>query len=202
MKLYYLPGACSLADHIVLEWIGKPYEASAVPRDQLKKEFLKINPNGAVPALDVDGWILTQNTAILNYLADESPESGLGGDGSAKSRAEINRWLAFVNADLHPTFKPLFGATAYLEDESAIEKTKEAARKNLRGLFEKANTQLEGRDWLSGSRSIADPYLYVVSRWARSMKLDLSGFDNLAGFITRFESDSAVIKVLKDEGLS
>lgn len=106
MKLYCLPGACSLADHIVLEWIGKPYEISVVPRDQLKTGYLKINPNGAVPALEVDGWVLTQNSAILNYLADENPESGLGGDGSAKSRAEINRWLAFVNADVHPAFKP------------------------------------------------------------------------------------------------
>lgn len=202
MKLYYLPGACSLADHIVLEWIGKPYEASAVPRDQLKNEFLKINPNGAVPALDVDGWILTQNAAILNYLADENPDSGLGGDGSAKSRAEINRWLAFVNADLHPAFKPLFGATAYLEDENAIAKTKDAARKNLRGLFEKANDQLAGRDWLTGKRSIADPYLYVVSRWAKSMKLDLQGLDNLAAFNQRMDQDAAVQKVLKDEGLS
>ncbi|MBK6375613.1 MAG: glutathione S-transferase N-terminal domain-containing protein [Xanthomonadales bacterium] len=202
MKLYCLPGACSLADHIVLEWIGKPYEISVVPRDQLKTSYLKINPNGAVPALEVDGWVLTQNSAILNYLADENPESGLGGDGSAKSRAEINRWLAFVNADVHPAFKPLFGTTAYLEDPAMIEKSKDAARKSLRGLFEKANAQLEGRDWLAGTRSIADPYLYVVLRWAQALNIDLSGFDNLAAFSKRMESDPAVGKVLKAEGLA
>lgn len=202
MKLYCLPGACSLADHIVLEWIGKPYEISVVPRDQLKTGYLKINPNGAVPALEVDGWILTQNAAILNYLADENPGSGLGGDGSAKSRAEINRWMAFVNADVHPAFKPLFGATAYLEDPAMIEKSKDAARKSLRGLFEKANTQLEGQDWLAGTRSIADPYLYVVLRWARALNIDLSGFDNLTAFSKRMESDAAVQKVLKEEGLA
>ncbi|HQV72283.1 MAG: glutathione S-transferase N-terminal domain-containing protein [Xanthomonadales bacterium] len=202
MKLYCLPGACSLADHIVLEWIGKPYEISVVPRDQLKTGYLKINPNGAVPALEVDGWVLTQNSAILNYLADENPESGLGGDGSAKSRAEINRWLAFVNADVHPAFKPLFGTTAYLEDPAMIEKSKDAARKSLRGLFEKANAQLEGRDWLAGTRSIADPYLYVVLRWAQALNIDLSGFDNLAAFSKRMESDPAVGKVLKAEGLA
>lgn len=202
MKLYCLPGACSLADHIVLEWIGKPYEISVVPRDQLKTGYLKINPNGAVPALEVDGWVLTQNSAILNYLADENPESGLGGDGSAKSRAEINRWLAFVNADVHPAFKPLFGTTAYLEDPAMIEKSKDAARKSLRGLFEKANAQLEGRDWLAGTRSIADPYLYVVLRWAQALNIDLSGFDNLAAFSKRMESDAAVQKVLKEEGLA
>lgn len=202
MKLYYLPGACSMADHIALEWIGKPYEAEVVPRDQLKKEFLKINPNGSVPVLDVDGWILTQNAAILNYLADENPESKLGGDGSAKSRAEINRWLAFVNADVHPSFHPLFGSTAFLDDAAAIDKTKDAARKKLRGLFEKANDQLAGREWLTGQRSIADPYLYVVSRWAKSLGLDLDGLDNLAAFNTRMDQDAGVQKVLKDEGLS
>ncbi len=87
MKLYYSPGACSLADHVVLEWIGKPYDAIKVSREDKKKpEFLAINPAGAVPALEHDGWVLTQNAAILNYLADLNPEAKLGGDGSAKTR--------------------------------------------------------------------------------------------------------------------
>ncbi|HET9033469.1 MAG TPA: glutathione binding-like protein [Dokdonella sp.] len=201
MKLYYMPGTCSLADHIVLEWIGKPYEASEVARDQLKKDFLKINPSGSVPALDVDGWILTQNVAILNFLADENPQSGIGGDGSAKSRAEINRWLAFANADVHPSFAPLFGATAYLEDPGVIDKTKAAAKKKLRGLYEIANNQLKGRDWLTGSRSIADPYLYVTLRWAEKFEIDLGGLDELARFRTRIEADDGVQKALKAQGL-
>ena len=202
MKLYYLPGACSLADHIVLEWIGKPYEAAAVPREQLKKEFLKINPNGAVPALDVDGWILTQNVAILNYLADSNPQSGLGGDGSPRSRAEINRWLTFANADVHPSFGPLFGSTAYLEDTTVIDRTRDAAKMKLRGLFEKADDRLKGRDWLADSRSIADPYLYVTLRWARKFGVDLAGLQELARFFDRIEADPAVQKVLMDEGIA
>lgn len=201
MKLYYMPGTCSLADHIVLEWIGKPYEACEVARDQLKKDFLKINPSGSVPALDVDGWILTQNAAILNYLADDNPDSGLGGDGSAKSRAEINRWLAFANADVHPSFAPLFGATAYLEDADTIDKTKDAARRKLRGLYEIANNQLKGRDWMAGTRSIADPYLYVTLRWAEKFGVNLDGLDELACFRNRIEADSGVQKALKAHGL-
>ena len=83
MKLYFTPGTCSLADHIALEWVGKPYEAQLVTREQRKQPaYLAINPAGAVPALDVDGWILTQNVAILNYFADTFPETKLGGDGS------------------------------------------------------------------------------------------------------------------------
>jgi glutathione S-transferase len=202
MKLYYSPGACSLADHIVLEWIGKPYEAVKLAREErYKPEYLAINPAGAVPALEHDGWVLTQNAAILNYLADLHPESGLGGDGTAKSRAEVNKWLAFANSDVHPAFHPLFGSTAYLEDASLIDKTKDAARAKLRTLYERADTHLQDRSWLAGERSVADPYLYVTYRWARATGVDISGLDSLAAFASRLEADPAVRKVLQDEGL-
>ena len=202
MKLYYSPGACSLADHIVLEWIGKPYEAVKVAREErYKPEYLAINPAGAVPALEHDGWVLTQNAAILNYLADLHPESGLGGDGSAKSRAEVNKWLAFANSDVHPAFHPLFGSTAYLEDAALIDQTKGAARNKLRTLYERADAHLQDRDWLADGRSVADPYLYVTYRWARATGVNVSGLDNLASFASRLEADPAVQKVLLDEGL-
>ena len=152
MKLYYTPGACSLSDHIVLEWIGQPYETVRVSREERKSPaYLAINPAGAVPAFEQDGWVLTQNAAILNYLADRYPDSGLGGDGTPRSRAEVNRWLAFANADVHPAFHPLFGATSYLEDPALIESTKDAARKKLRGLFERADAQLAGHACRSDS---------------------------------------------------
>lgn len=203
MKLFYSPGACSLADHIVLEWIGKPYEAVSVGRDERKKpEFLAINPAGAVPALEHDGWVLTQNSAILNYLADLYPQSGLGGDGTAKSRAEVNKWVAFSNSDVHPAFHPLFGSTAYLEDAALIDRTKDAARAKIRTLFERADAHLADREWLAGSRSVADPYLYVTWRWARNNGVDVSGLSNFAAFVARIEADAAVQKVLKGEGLS
>jgi glutathione S-transferase len=201
MKLYYSTGACSLADHIVLEWIGKPYEAKKISREERASEEFKrkLNPAGAVPVLEHDGWLLTQNAAILNYLADLFPEAKLGGDGTPKGRAEVNRWLAFVNSDVHPAFKPLFGATAYLEDPLVIEKTKDYAKASVRSLLARADEQLAGRDWIAGARSIADPYLYVMVRWARGVPIDLSGLDNLAKFVTRIEADPAVQKVLKEE---
>ena len=203
MKLYYSPGACSLSDHIVLEWIGKPYETQRLSRDErAMPAFKAINPAGAVPVLEVDGWVLTQNAAILNYLADTHPEAQLGGDGSAKGRAEVNRWLAFVNSDVHPTFKPLFGTTAYLDDPAAIDKTKENAKASLRTLFERADAQLAGNDWIAGTRSVADPYLYVTLRWAKGTGVDLSGLDNLARFFARIEADPGVRRVLVEEGLA
>lgn len=203
MKLYYMPGACSLSDHIVLEWIGQPYETHKLSHDDLKqKDYLCLNPSGAVPTLEVDGWCLTQNPAILNYLADTYPEAKLGGDGTPKGRAEINRWLAFINSDIHPAFAPFFGATGYLGDEAIIEKTREQAKKLIRRRLEHANTQLAGRDWLAGSRSIADPYLFVMLRWTRGMKIDLPGLDHLERLFKRMHDDPAVNQVLKDEGLA
>lgn len=201
MKLYTTPGACSMADHIVLQWIGKPFDAQVISREQRKTpEYLKINPAGAVPALDVNGWILTQNAAILNYLVDLHPEAKLAGDGTPEGRAEVNRWLAFLNADVHPAFHPLFGATDYLGD-AAAEQTRQAAKKTLRGYFERADRQLQGKDWLTGARSIADPYLFVVTQWAKKMEVDLSGLDNLKAFDARMAGDAGVQAAMKAEGL-
>ena len=203
MKLYYSPGACSLSDHIVLEWIGQPYEAVRLSREQRQTpEYLAINPAGAVPAFEEDGWVLTQNAAILNYLADRFPEARLGGDGSLRGRADVNKWLAMAKADIHPAFHPLFGAPAYLEDPVLIERSKQAARDKLRVLFERVDRQLAGRDWITGSRSIADPYLFVVTRWALAMEVDLSGLDNLHRFFDHMLADPGVQRALQQEGLA
>jgi glutathione S-transferase len=203
MKLYYTPGACSLSDHIVLEWIGRPYEAVRVSREERKSPaYLAINPAGAVPAFEEDGWVLTQNAAILNYLADSFPDAGLTGDGTTRSRAEVNKWLAMANADIHPAFHPLFGAMSYLEDPALIELSKQAARTRLRTLFERVDAQLTGRDWIAGTRSIADPYLFVVTRWAMAMDVDISGLDNLQRFFERMLADPGVQRALRQEGLA
>ena len=118
MKLYSKPGACSTADHIALQWTGQPFEVELLDKDTLKAPaFLKINPAGSVPAV-VDGdFILTQNAAIMGYIADTYPQAGLAGDGSAQQRAEATRWLSFVNSDLHPAFKPLFGPANFIEED-------------------------------------------------------------------------------------
>ncbi len=202
MKLYTKPGACSLADHIVLRWTGTSFELQVMDATSLKSPaYLKLNPAGAVPVLEVDDWVLTQNAAILGYLADTFPDTGLGGDGTAKGRAEINRWLAFLNADLHPAFHPIFGSTRYLGDDALIETSKQVARTKLRGLFERLEAQLAGRDWLTGTRSIVDPYLFVTLRWAKGTQVDLGGLDNLERFFQRMQADPAVQAALQAEGL-
>lgn len=202
MKLYSFSGSCALATHIVLTWIGKPFEVQLIQKDDLAKpEMRKLNPNGQVPILDDDGWVLYENAAILGYLADTFPEAKLGGDGTARGRAEVMRWLSVINSDMHPAFKPLFGATSYLDDEAVIEKTKNQARKRLRVYFELMDKRLGIHDWLAGTRSIADPYLFVLVRWSKSVKIDLSGLENLKKFEQRMRADAGVQKALKEERL-
>jgi glutathione S-transferase len=202
MKLYYLPGACSLASHIVLEWIGQPYEAHAVPREDLRSPtYLQLNPGGQVPALADGDWVLTENVAILNYLADRFPASGLGGDGSARSRAEVNRWLAFLNSEVHAAFKPLFRPERYVSDAGAQAELQANARAKLRDLFERLDNQLAQGDWLANQRSIADPYLFVVTRWAHAKQVDLQGLGHLERFCQRMRDDAGVQAAMQAEGL-
>lgn len=201
MKLYTSPGACSLADHIALQWTGAPFEARIMSRAERKDPwYLALNPAGAVPVLQEGDWVLTQNAAILNYLADKFPAAKLGGDGTPEGRAEVNRWLAFLNADVHPAFHPMFGSTAALGEEAAA-KSKELAKEKLRGHFERADAQLAGKDWITGTRSIADPYLFVVTQWAKKTGVDLSGLDNLTRFDAHMAADAGVQAALKAEGL-
>jgi len=203
MKLYYLPGACSLADHIALYWSGLPFEAEAVARDKLKSDFLKVNPAGSVPALALDdGTVLTQNVAILNHIADLAPAANLAGQ-NARERAEALRWTAFVNSDVHKFFNFLFAAPRFIASEAGQAELVKNARLALRGLFETANAQLAATGWLAnGTRSIADAYLYVTLRWAKAKGVDLSGLANLEAFFDRMNADEGVKKALAAEGLS
>jgi len=204
MKLYYMPGACSLAAHIVLEWIGQPYETQKLSREELKQPaFLAINPLGAVPALDDGGWTITQNAAILEYLAEQAPGKQLLGDGTARSRAEVRRWLGFVNAEVHKTFSLLFGAPRYVENEAAQQALRASAAKMLRGYYALADAHFAGRDYIAGALpSVADAYLYVTLRWAHAKEIDLQGLDNLARFYDRMRADPAVLRALEAEGLA
>jgi glutathione S-transferase len=203
MKLYYMPGACPLAAHIVLEWIGAPYEIVEVKRDKLRSpEYLKINPGGLVPALVDNDVVLTENVAILHYLAELHPQAQLNGDGTPRSHAEVNRWLGFINSDLHQSFKPIFAPGRYIADEAQHAELAAHAKEKLRGLFALADAPLARHDWLAGTqRSIADPYLYVLLRWAKGKAIDLSGLDHLERFFKRMHADAGVKAAEHAEGL-
>lgn len=201
MKLYSKPGACSTAVHMVLKWSGLPFEVEILDGAAMKAPpFLAINPAGAVPAL-VDGdFVLTQNAAIMGYIADLAPQAALAGDGSPRQRAEANRWLAFVNSDVHPAFKPIFGPSRYIGDESRHDAVRAAARTQVRGLMETADRRLADREWLAGFRSYADPYFYMTVRWAGRTGVDISGLEHVAAFAARMDADPGVRAALEAEG--
>lgn len=203
MKLYSKPGACSTASHIALQWTGQPFELQALTQQQLKEPaYLALNPAGAVPVL-VDGdLVLTQNTAILGYIHDTRPGAGLGGDGSARQRAEATRWLAFCNSDLHPAFVPLFAPGAFMPGDEHHEAVRETARTRVRRHYETADRRLgEAGEWLAGFRSFADPYLFVTMGWARKVGVDVADLVHLQAFHARMSADPGVQAALRAEGL-
>jgi glutathione S-transferase len=202
MKLYYMTGACPLASQIVLEWIGTPYELQLVERTALRNpEFLALNPVGSVPVL-VDGSLtLTQNPAIVEYLLEKHPETGLHGK-TPEERAEVRRWLSFCNSDLHRTFSMIFGAASYSEDPAVQNILTQKSVDRVQFLFGVADKNLEGKQYQAGNRSIADPYLYTILRWAKAKQVDFSDKPNLSAFFARLDADPGVQAALKKQGLA
>lgn len=201
MKLHYLPGACSLAVHIVLEWIGAPYSAQAVSRDALKSpEFLKISPQGSVPCLEDGGFALTQNAAILDYLNDKFPEALVFGSQDIREKAEARRWLMFCNADLHKAFVPLFAPDKFV-DGPAQDTLKRKAAGQIQSLYAVADKALENKEFFSSKKSAADAYFFVVTRWAQALQIDLGGLENVRAHFERMSADKGVQAALAAEGL-
>jgi glutathione S-transferase len=194
MKLYYSPGACSLAAHIVAIEGGLDVALEKVDlkthRTESGVNFMTINAKDYVPALELeDGALLTENTAILPYLGDRTglmPAEGL-------PRYRVLEWLGYITSELHKAFTPLF------HGGSEHEKTEAREQILLRlGFIEDALTG----DWLMGDQfSVADPYLFVILRWSRTLHLDLSSMPHLLAFKARMETRPAVQKALAEEGL-
>lgn len=202
LTLYYHPGACSLAAHIVLEWIGEPYETREVEFGD--KEYLKINPAGAVPALDDAGWILTQDAAILRYLARKFPQAKLEVEGSPRDVAEADRWSAFITGDLHPAFFPLFLPARYTRsrEQSALEDVREAAKMHIRRKYALLDSHLSGRRWFLGDRrSYLDAYVFPMERWGSNMLNDgLEQYPGVKAHHDMMGVDESVQRVLEVEG--
>jgi glutathione S-transferase len=201
-RLYYSVGACSLAPHIALEWIGAPYEAVKVQYGA--KELLAVNPAGAVPTLrEDDGWLLTQCGPILDYLAAKHPEAGLSGGDGIRAKAEAHRWSAFFTSDVHAAFWPIFMPDRYTTDQS--EAARQAVVKAGHRLVAKQlgvlDRHLKNRDCiLDGGRSVIDAYSFPMIRWA--MKLlpgGLTGYPNVQALHDGIAADPAVQRVLAHE---
>jgi glutathione S-transferase len=202
IKLFYEPGSCALAIHIALGWIGEPYRLQQVKLGD--SEYLKINPLGQVPAI-VDGDVMTQGDAILKYLARKYPAAKLGDDGTLQNEYDLNRWMAFLTSDLHPAFAPFYKPQRYLTDSSnrAKQATKEASYKLIDRMYKYLDLHLNGKEFIVGNhRTISDAYAFAMIRWGNSLPNGLTNYPNLDRFYHYWCEDSAVKRVLAEQGLS
>lgn len=200
MKLYYAPGACSQAAHIVLHEAGLPHDSEAVDIRGKKTadggDYFAVNPKGAVPALRIgDDEVLTENGAVLLYLGDKSAKDALlPADGLGRYR--VVEWVSYLASDVHKSFGPLFNPGSSPE-------VKQAARDMVGKKLDYVEKALDGRDYLMGRQpSIADPYLFAMLGWLKGHDIDISRWPNLAAFRERMMQRPAVQKVLKAEGLA
>lgn len=200
--LFYAVGACSLAPHIALEWIGAPYDAVRVQYGS--EELLSVNPSGAVPTLrEDDGWLLTQAGAILDYLAQKHPEAALAGGNDKRAKAEAHRWSSFFTSDVHASFWPIFMPDRYSTDASASARRAvvEAGHKLVAKQFGILDRHLKGREFiLDGGRSIIDAYSFPMIRWAiKLLPGGLTDYPDVQSLHDRLKADPAVQKVLARE---
>ena len=200
MKLFYAPGACSLSPHIVAAEAGIDLEFVKVnlgTKTALAEgDFWAINPKGSVPALELDnGEILTEGPAIVQYLADQKPETRLAPANGTLARYRLQEALNYITSEIHKSYSPLFNPKTPAE-------VRAERVEYLRKRYALLDKQLAGRKYLLGDQfTVADAYLFVVTRWAKAAKVDLSDYANLQAFQARVAARPAVQTALREEGL-
>jgi glutathione S-transferase len=199
MKLYYSPGACSLSPHIALHEAGLPFEAvlASTKTHRLADgtDFYTINTKGYVPLLELDnGERLTEGPAIVQYIADQAPDSGLAPPAGTMARYRLMEWLNFITSELHKGFSPLFNPAMPQEGKAL-------SRAKLQDRFRWVDSQLEGRDYLLGdSFTVADGYLFTVAGWGHLVGVNLSEYSHLGAFLARVRARPAGQAALRAEG--
>jgi glutathione S-transferase len=201
MKLYFLPGACSLSPHIVLRETGANFELEKVNLKEKKTsgggDYLAVNPKGQVPVLQLDsGETLTEGPVIVQYLADQNPAAGLAGAAGTMERYRVQEWLNFTTSELHKNFAPLFRP-------NTPDAYKDIARGNLSARYDWINEKLAGKPYLTGDKfTVADAYLFTVTRWAPAVGIDTAKWPHVTAFMDRVAARPKVQEALKAEGLA
>lgn len=197
MKLYYSPGACSLSPHIVLRELGNKFDLVKVDLASKKTEsggdFNKINPFGYVPALEVDGQVLTEGPAIVQYLADKAGK--LAPANGTLERYRLQQWLNFTTSELHKGLGLLF-------NKDLAAKAGDIIKQRLAARLSVLDQHLKGKDYILGKEfTVVDPYAFTVLGWAKYVDFDLSKYANIGAYLGRIAARPAVQAALKAEGL-
>lgn len=193
MKLYYAPWACSLADHIALEEAGVVYERERVDlktkRTASGRDFTEVTPKGYVPALVLDdGEVLTENVAVLDWIASEHPQLAVGGP---LGRTRMLEALTYVTTELHHGFKPMW--------HPSPDEEKAKARQTVVAKLQYVAGTIAGNYWFGDAPCVADFYLFVMLLWAR--RFDVPTPLALEALRTRMEARPSVQRALREEGL-
>ena len=200
MKLFFSPGACSLSPRIALLEAGLPFTTQKVDTKTKQLDgggdFLAINSKGYVPLLQLDnGEYLTEGPAIVQYIADQNPASGLAPKAGTMERVRLQEMLNFITSEIHKGFSPLFDATLSAE-------VKQNFKDKLGKRFDWLTKQLEGKDYLMGSTfTVADGYLFTVLNWGQWVSIDIAKWPVLAAYQARVSARPKVQEALKAEGL-
>ena len=200
MKLYYAPGACSLAAHIVAREAGLPLGLDKVDlashTTQGGQNYRNVNPKGYVPAVALDdGSVLTEVAAIIQYLADQGSGSSLAPANGTMERYRLIEWITFISSEIHKGFGPLW-------NPSTPDSVKAATKEKLATRFAYLDKILAAQPFLTGSTfTIADAYLFTVVNWTNYHHVDLSPFPHLQAFQNRVASRPKVQEALEAEGL-
>jgi glutathione S-transferase len=198
VKLYYMPAACQLACNIALREAGLRFELVKVDRKTRRAsdglDYNEVNPKGYVPALTLDdGQVLTENIAVLQYIADRNPAAKLAPAAGTMERYRLEEWLSFVNSELHKCYTPLFR-------QDAPEGAKEYARRTLTGRLDWLERSWGSRSYLMGEQfTVADAYLWVVLGWGAHVDMDVARWPQLKRFHERVAARPTVIEALKSE---
>ncbi|PZQ58374.1 MAG: glutathione S-transferase [Sphingomonas taxi] len=207
-RLFYASGACSLAPHIALEESGAPFEPVHVDMasgEQRTPEYLRINPKGRVPALAVDDWVLTENPAILQFIARSFPEAHLWPE-DLREQARVAEWLGWIASTVHVAYAHVRRAERYADSEAALAEVRAKGIETCRDLWRAVDARLGAGPWAIGERyTVADAYLLVFWTWGRGSVL---GFDMARDFpdwtahARRMAARPAVRRAFRREGLA
>lgn len=205
LKLYYSPGACSLASHIVLEELGVAYEpvmVSIADGEHKRPEYLRVNPRGKVPALNADGKILTETPAILTYLGGGYAERGLWPKETWK-QAEALALMSWLSSTVHVAVAGIWRPNRYAEDTAAHDAIKATSRENVLKLYAEIDKMLVGRSFaMGGQYGVCDAYLLVFYRWGNRLGLDMKAlYPVWAKHAQRVFSRPTVKRVFEAEGI-
>lgn len=202
MTLYFSPGACSTASHIGCEETGAPYEeklTSLAKGEQKTEAYLKINPRGKVPALAVDGHVITENTAILTYLGKRFPEKNLLPKDPIAEAHAIGAMAWFSNT-LHPAFTHVFRPERFVEGEESQKSVKALGRKSFYAALEDVDRLLNGNQWMMGSQyTVVDAYALVFYGWGTRVELPMANLRNYTAWKDRMLARPQVRKILESE---